>query len=289
MHPNHFKKGSAMNPNPSFKTAIFGLGLIGEAWAKNLIADHVPFVCWNRNPKYIPIFEIDAFKAAKEAEVLILVVADPKAVSDVLDQIEPALGPGKCVVQSSTLSRKWTLEFARRVMEKGADFLEAPFTGSKPAAECRKTVFFAGGEPEILEKVRPILELLSQAILYTGKLGTASTVKLAMNLNIALVTQALAESYTFAKQGGISDELYFKALDLNLSKSGIAELKKNKLIQNDFSPQFSLKHMHKDLKLALESVTEELPQAKALNSLYEKGMAQGFGNDDYSGVIRLLK
>ena len=277
-----------MNSIPSFKTAIFGLGIIGEAWAKNLIADHVPLVCWNRTPKYIPFFEIDALKAAKEADVSIIVVSDPKAVSDVLGQIEPALGPGKCVIQSSTISKKWTLEFAKRVMDKGAEFLEAPFTGSKPAAECRKTVFFAGGEPKVLEKVRPLLEHLSQTILYTGELGTASTVKLAMNLNIALVTQALCESYAFAKQGGISDELYFKALDLNLSKSGTAELKKNKLIQNDFSPQFSLKHMYKDLKLALESVTKELPQAKALNVIYEKGMAKGYADDDYSCLMRLL-
>ena len=135
---------------------------------------------------------------------------DPPAVQSVLNQIKPKLGPGQLVIQSSTISAKWTRLFAGEVQKTGAWFLEAPFTGSKIAAEQRQTVFYLGGDPEIVEKARPVLKSLSSAILHIGPLGSASTLKLAMNLNIAGVAQTLCESLTLCRKAGIPDDIYFR-------------------------------------------------------------------------------
>ena len=234
------------------RISVLGLGIIGSAWAKNLIADGHAVRCWNRTPKDFPNFHASIQEAVEGAEVIFIVVADPPAVQSVLDQIQARLLPGAMVIQSSTISAKWTQLFAEQVQRTGALYLEAPFTGSKPAAEQRQTVYYLGGEPEVVEKAIPILEPISSAIFHIGSIGSASTLKLAMNMNIAGVAQSLCESLTMCRAAGIPDDVYFRALTRNASRSGVSDLKEPKLRQRDYTPQFSLKHMAKDLRLALK-------------------------------------
>jgi 3-hydroxyisobutyrate dehydrogenase-like beta-hydroxyacid dehydrogenase len=271
------------------RITIAGLGIIGSAWAQNLHADGLTVRGWNRTPKAFPFYEADLAKAVTDAEMIIIVVADPPAVESVLNVIVPHLKSGQLVAQSSTISAHWTKLFAQRVQATGAEFLEAPFTGSKPAAEARKTVFYLGGPVELVEKARPVLERLSSARLHIGAIGTASSLKLAMNLNLALMSEALSESLTLTRAEGIPDEKFFDALHMNAGRSGFSDLKEAKFRAKDYAPQFSLKHMNKDLRLALETAGAlDLPTAKALKSFYDKGMAAGFGDDDFTGMIRLL-
>ena len=271
------------------RITVIGLGIIGSAWAQNFHADGLTVKGWNRTPKKFPFFEADLAKAVADAEMIFIVVADPPAVESILDGIVPHLKPGQIVAQSSTISAYWTKLFAKRVEATGAVFLEAPFTGSKPAAEARKTVFYLGGSAELIEKVRPVLERISTTRLHIGEVGTASSLKLAMNLNLALMMEALSESLTLTRAESIPDDKFFEALHLNVGRSGLSDLKEAKLKSGDFAPQFSLKHMNKDLRLALETVGKlELPTSKALKSFYDKGMEAELGEDDFSGVIRLL-
>lgn len=140
-----------------------------------------------------------------------------------------------------------------------------------------------------MEKARPVLERLSSTLLHIGAVGTASSLKLAMNLNLALMMEALSESLTLARAEGIPDEKFFDALHLNAGRSGLSDLKEPKLKARDYVPQFSLKHMNKDLRLTLETAGSlNLPTAKTLKSFYDKGMDAGFGEDDFIGMIRLL-
>jgi len=271
------------------RITIAGLGIIGSAWAQNLHADGLTVRGWNRSPKDYPFYEANLAKAVADAEMIIIVVADPPAVESLLDVIVPHLKPGQIVAQSSTISAHWTKLFAQRVEATGADFLEAPFTGSKPAAEARKTVFYLGGTTELVEKARPVLSRLSARILHVGALGSASSLKLAMNLNLALMSEALSESLALARAEGIPDEKFFEALHLNVGRSGLSDLKEPKFRAKDYAPQFSLKHMDKDLRLALETAGAlDLPTAKALKSFYDKGMKAGLGDGDFTGMIQLL-
>jgi 3-hydroxyisobutyrate dehydrogenase-like beta-hydroxyacid dehydrogenase len=271
------------------RITVAGLGIIGSAWAQNLHADGLTVRGWNRSPKDLPFYESDLVKAVADAELIFIVVADPPAVEAVLDVIVPVLKPGQIVAQSSTISAHWTKLFAMRVEATGAAFLEAPFTGSKPAAEARKTVFYLGGTPELIERARPVLERISATRLHVGEIGSASSLKLAMNLNLALMMEALSESLTVARKEGISDDIYFEALHMNVGRSGLSDLKEPKLKAQDYLPQFSLKHMNKDLRLLLETASGlDLPAASALKAFYDKGMSSGLGEDDFIGVIRLL-
>lgn len=274
------------------RVAVLGLGIIGSAWAKNLMDSGFEVRCWNRTPKEFPNFTSSATEAVEGADFIFLVVADPPAVQAVLDTIAPRLGAGQVVIQASTISAEWSRRFARQVESAGAAFLEAPFTGSKPAAEQRKTVFYLGGEEALVEKARPVLEPLSSAILHIGPLGSASSLKLAMNVNVAGVAQILCESLALCRAEGISDDTYFAALKLNASRSGVADLKEPKLRTADYSPQFSVKHMIKDLRLARETAEGDslaLPQTRKLIESYEQAQAAGWSEDDFISLIRLLE
>jgi 3-hydroxyisobutyrate dehydrogenase-like beta-hydroxyacid dehydrogenase len=272
------------------RIAVLGLGIIGSAWAANLRADGHEVRSWNRTPKQVPGFVEDPARAATGAEVAIIVVSDPPAVDSVLARILPALAEGQVVVQSSTVDAACNRRCAERVAATGALFLEAPFTGSKLAAEARQTVFYVGGEAATLERARPALAPLSKAIQHVGPLGAAATLKLAMNVNIALVGQALCESLAYARSAGISDAVYFDALRLNASRSGVADLKEPKLRAGDVAAQFSLKHMDKDLRLAAgEAGALPLSLLTKLREVYAEGMRRGWGDDDFSGLMRLLK
>jgi 3-hydroxyisobutyrate dehydrogenase-like beta-hydroxyacid dehydrogenase len=271
--------------------SVLGLGIIGSIWAKNLIADGHNVRCWNRTPKDFPHFHASAQEAVDGAEAIFIVVADPPAVQSVLDQILTRLAPGAMVIQSSTISAHWTRIFAEQVRRAGAVFVEAPFTGSRIAAEMRQTVYYLGGEPEIVEAARPVLEPISSAIIHIGPLGSASTLKLAMNLNVAGVAQSLCESLALCRASGIPDDVYFSALARNVSHSGLADLKESKLRHYDYSPQFSLKHMAKDLRLASETAADlsvELELTEHLKDLYDRGMTAGWSEEDFIGLMRLM-
>ena len=293
MRPKYHKlagNGIGLYLTGMMNIGVFGLGIIGRVWAENLHRDGDTVRGWNRTAKpELPFYTSDARAAAAQSDLIIIVVADPPAVQQVLDQILPALRTGQIVVQSSTISPSATLRFAAQVQTTGAAFLEAPFTGSKPAAEQRQMVFYIGGNPENLERARPVLSRLSRAIEFIGPLGSASALKLALNMNLALMAESLGESLTFARATGISDDRFFSALKLNVGQSGLATLKEPKLRTGDWSPQFSLKHMGKDLRLAIESAGQQpLPQLRALVKLYETGLERGWGDDDFTGLTRLL-
>ncbi len=271
------------------KTTILGLGIIGEAWAANLRADGIPLTVWNRTPKAVPGFISDAAEAVRDADFIMVVVSDPPAVDQVLDRIAPSLSPGSLLIQCSTVSAVWNRRFAQRVENAGARFLEAPFTGSKPAAEARKTVFYLGGDEAKVQAARPLLSRLGQTLLHIGPLGSASSLKLCMNANIALQMQALCESLRLARAENIPDEIFFAALKVNASRSGISDLKEPKLRAGDYAPQFSLKHMDKDLRLALETAaTLPLPQLRGLKQQYDEGMRRGLADSDFSVLMQLL-
>jgi 3-hydroxyisobutyrate dehydrogenase-like beta-hydroxyacid dehydrogenase len=268
-----------------------GLG-IGNHWAKDLIVDGHAVRCWNRTPRDFPNFYPAIQDAVEKAEAIFVIVSDPPAVQSVLDQITLQLGPNKIVVQSSTISARWTLQFAEQVRRTGASFLEAPFTGSKIAAEDRQTVYYLGGDTELVERMRPVLEPISSAILHIGPLGTASSLKLAMKMHIAGIGQILCGSLALCRRFGIPDEVYSEALGRNLAHSGLADLKQPKLRQHDYSPQFALKHMDKDLRLALETAADlslPLDYTRQLKAIYDQGMEADWKDDDFIGLVRLLE
>ena len=270
---------------------IIGLGIIGGVWARNYAAAGRLAGSWNRTPQPdAPAWKDSPEAVARAADVIQIVVADPAAVESVLERLLPELGPGKVVIQSSTIDAASSDQFEARVVARGARFLAAPFTGSKPAAEQKQTVFYLGGDPVLIAELEPLLALISSHRLVIGTNAQACTLKLAMNLNIAAQMQALAEALTLSRQTGIKDEVFFDALSRNVSYSGVTKLKEAKLRARDYAPQFSVKHMHKDLRLAARTAgCDDFSVLDAVRETLKTAEARGMGNEDFSALIKVIE
>ena len=273
------------------KIGVLGLGIIGGVWARHYHAAGVLAGAWNRTPQPdFPLWQSTPEAVATQADIIQIVVADPAAVESVLTRILPQLKPGKVVVQSSTIDAASSAKFAALVTARGARYLAAPFTGSKPAAEQKQSVFYLGGDEALIAELEPLLSLVSANRFAIGTNEQACTLKLAMNLNIAAQMQGLSEALTLARSAGVTDEIFFAAMAKNIGYSGLTKLKEPKLRAADFSPQFSVKHMHKDMRLASGTAAcADFPLLEAVRETLKTAEARGMGNEDFSAVIKVLE
>ncbi len=274
-------------PSPTPDVAVLGLGIIGSIWAGHLASAGLLAASWNRTPKPdVPGYVADPVQAVAKAKTIILVLADPPSVDAVLDAIIPALGPGHQLIQSTTIGPSDSTRFQASVTATGATYLEAPFTGSKPAAEARRTIFYLGGSVNAVAAAEPTLAALSARRIHIGTGPQACVVKLAMNLQIAAQAEALCEALWLARQAGVSDDTFFSCMKDNASWSGLSTLKEPKLRSGDFSPQFSVKHLLKDLRL-LEQAGPLLPTGELLITRLAALAAAGRQDDDFIALLDL--
>ena len=272
------------------KITLVGYGIIGRAWSKRYAAAGHELRVWNRTPRRVPGFVKDLSRAIANAEVVHIIIADPPAIESVLPVILANLAPGALVIQSSTISPAASDRFQASILGIGADYAEAPFTGSKIAAEKGENVFFLGGDRRAKARAKAALRPLGKQFFDLGDNRRACAIKLAMNLQIASISQALTEALNFSRTAGIADELFFKVLEKNVAHSGVSDLKRPKLLTGDFSPQFSVKHLHKDLRLALASApAASLPLTKHTAEIFTAGIRHGLGEEDFCSLIKLLE
>jgi len=268
--------------------AVLGLGLIGSIYARHFDAAGLLTASWNRTPK--PEMQKSVAsprEAAEKADTLVVVVADPAAVQQVITSMLPALDSRHLIIQASTIGPDDSTKFYQMVTGAGAAYLEAPFTGSKPAAEAKKSVFYLGGDAETIARAEPVLNVISAQRIHCGTGEQACTVKLVMNLQIAAQTEALCEALFLARRAGVSDDTFFTCMKGNASWSGLAALKEPKLRAGDYDPQFSIKHLLKDLRL-LDTAGDNLPALHMMINRLKQVAERGQNNKDYSIIYEEL-
>ncbi|MCF7689904.1 MAG: NAD(P)-dependent oxidoreductase [Cephaloticoccus sp.] len=272
------------------KIGVIGLGIIGRIWAGHYQSAGVLVGTWNRTAKPdAPLGLASPEAVATAADVVQIVVADPPAVEAILTRILPTLGPGKIVVQSSTIDPASSSKFRDLVSATGARYLEAPFTGSKPAAEAQQTVYYLGGDSALIQELEPLFNIVSSSRFHIGDNVQACTLKLAMNLNISAHMQALCEALTMVRRAGVTDEVFFNALGKNASSSGVTKLKEPKLRAGDYSPQFSVKHMLKDMRLASRiNGCEDFPVLDVVRDRLAQADRAGYADEDFAALMKLL-
>lgn len=273
------------------RVAILGLGIMGEAIARNLDEDGLLSASWNRSTKKnVTKFFSSIEEAVSKANVLIILVSDGKAVMDVIELILPVLSKEHTVVQCATVLPEENINFNNMVEKTGASFIEALIGGSQVAAVERKIPLYLGGKTDVVNKLEPMLEKISGKRIHVGEIGTASAAKLAMNLNLAIQVEALCESYAFATRNGLTDDQYFNVLRNNTGWNYLAEYKEPKLRNRDYEPQFSVKNMLKDVRLALtiDKTDNGMSLLKKTESIYEACENSGIGNEDMIALYKLI-
>jgi 3-hydroxyisobutyrate dehydrogenase len=231
----------------------------------------------------------DAAAVARASTVVHVVVSDPPAVETVLAAIEPVLGSAHLVIQSTTIDPKSAARFAARVKARGASYVEAPFMGSRPAAEQRKTVFLEGGEEASVDRADRVLSHVSSFRRRVGDEARAAALKLACNVHVAITMEGICEGLRLARSAGVEDDAFFQVLQQTALWSGFHGMKEPKLRSGDFSPQFSVKHMLKDVRLAMEMVESgSLPLAQSVRAQLARAAEAGLSDADMSALIKVL-
>ncbi|MEN8661768.1 MAG: NAD(P)-dependent oxidoreductase [Lentimonas sp.] len=274
----------------SNKVAVLGLGLIGSIWASHYRDAGRLTRVWSRRPKPELDFDLTSLQdCAAQAAYLHLCLYDSDSVRETLGQLSPFLNEAHTVIQSTTIDPVSAEEFAKTVEATGATYVEAPFTGSKPAAEAHQTVYFLGANQPIEDEVEVLLATLSQTRFRIGTPAQAASTKLAMNLQIVGMTQAICESIAIARKAGVSDDTFFEVMKKNVAWSGLAALKEEKLRDADYAPQFSLKNMHKDMRLAAVAAGDmSMPLLETVNQCLAAAEEAGYGEEDFLSLMRLL-
>jgi len=280
------------------RVAFLGLGIMGRPMAANLVKAGHELSVWNRTPgKDVEGARSAASpaEAAAGAEVIWMCVSDTRAVETVLfgpQGVEQSLTQGMVLVDSSTISPSATRKFAERMRPKGVDYVDAPMTGSKAAAESGTLIFMVGGEEAAIEKLKPLFAAMGKLFFRMGETGKGQAAKLAMNLQIALIYEGFAEALTLATKLGVNAETLLPVVQASMVHSGVVEYKAPFVLKRDFTPNFPLRLMHKDIHLALEAAKEvraKLPGLETVEEIYEMATEDGHGNLDYAATLTLLE
>jgi len=284
------------------KIGIVGTGMLGEAVGLHLLDVGYEITVFNRSKKKTEKLEnkgaivVDSPKnVAEKSELVIVVVKDADAVKDVVFGDYGILAgkhEGMCIADMSTINPNSTREISKQVTENNIDYMEIPVMGGPNVAINGKLVIMASGKKEVFEKFKTIFESIADQSIYLGDTGTAHSIKLAMNLQIAMLALSLSEGITLTKKAGFDPEIFLKVLNSTYFKTGMSEGKAYKMINDSVKPTFTLANLKKDLDTindAAESFDAELPMAKIARKIYADATDAGFGDIDYTGIISYIR
>lgn len=280
------------------RIAFLGLGIMGRPMASRLVAAGHEVSVWNRSARQHvdgATTAVSPADAAKEAEVIWCCVADTAAVERVIfgdDGAAGSLNEGAIIVDSSTISPSATVQFAQRVNEKGVHWVDAPVTGSKIGAENGQLIFIAGGAAEPVAYLEPLFKAMGKQVIHVGDTGKGQSAKLGMNLMIALIYEGFAEALTLTQKLGVEPQKMLELIQASMVKNGVVDYKAPFVLRRDYSPNFPLRLMHKDIHLMLDVAKEKrvkLPALETVDEIYEMSSEEGWDDLDYASTLGLLE
>ncbi|MBI4656741.1 MAG: NAD(P)-dependent oxidoreductase [Elusimicrobia bacterium] len=301
------------------RIGFVGLGIMGKAMAANLIKAGYNVFVYNRTREKTREFENSGCTAvampkdlAGIADIVITMVTDEKAMDEALEgptglfagnfgrrhslrHLGPQCGcsEGQTLINMSTLPVSYTKNLAEKCLKSRIYFLDCPVTGSKPLAESGQLIILAGGDENLVERMKPVLLTMGKAIVYAGPAPNGTGLKLCMNLLVAQMTSGLCESAVLAKILEINPALIFEVLKESPALNcGYFKLKQDNVLNERFSPAFSLKNMLKDVRYMLkeaETGKQSLPVLETLEKLMAKSYNTGEGGQDLTVILKTLK
>ena len=281
---------------------FIGLGLMGSRITKRLIDAGHQVSGYNRTRSKAEsliqagmVWKDSPKEVVQAADITFSMVMDTAALSSITDGpdgILAGLSAGKIFVDMSTVSPKSIRLLSTRVAATGADMLEAPVSGSIPAAESGNLIVYVGGKAETLEKVRPVFEQMSQKIIHVGENGQAIAMKIAINLNLPIQLVSLFEGVLLAERNGVSRADALDALLNSVAASTAMKYRAPFMLKMPDEVWFSAAMMKKDIQLALELGEETgvtLKTAQLVNELLDQAIALGWGDQDFAVLYRVVE
>jgi 3-hydroxyisobutyrate dehydrogenase-like beta-hydroxyacid dehydrogenase len=200
--------------------------------------------------------------------------------------------PGALFIDMSTIAPGEARGIGARLRERGFAFVDAPVTGSADRAADGTLTVMAGGEPQDVERARPLLEAMGEQVLHVGPLGHGQTIKLIHNAVAAVNLATVAQALVVGSRTGVDRDALMSVLRAGAAGSTMLERKGAAMAEHDFAPLFKLDHMVKDLRYCLQeagAATAPFPFASAAADLYTAASAQGLGEHDFASVLQVVE
>ena len=278
---------------------FIGLGIMGRRMAARLLAHGHTVTVWNRTPdKCAPLVSEGAHTAAtpaaaaRGADLLITMLAHPRAVRDAAtgaDGFLHQLTSGSLWMDCSTCDPAFSRTMAREATGRGIHFLDAPVSGTAPHAENGELTFLIGGHAGDVERARPVLEVLGNAIHHVGDWSHGSAMKLVTNLLLASAMTALSEGLALGEGLGLSRETLLDTLLGSPVAAPFLAMKRGQVTGDRTDTHFPLRWMHKDMALVSGAAFDAgvtLPAAEAIKSLFGQVARDGFADADFAAISR---
>ena len=285
------------------KVGIIGLGKMGSRMAIRLLNTGHQISVYNRDMlKAKPFAKISGVTILKtprdvalNCDFILICITDFDALKDVCfgkNGIVAAHRKQLIIANSSTISPEQSKYCAERLRQKEIDLIGMPVMGGPAAAEKGEIVPIVSGPKAAFLKVKPIIDKLAKSVFYIGEdAGWANVVKLALNLNIALIAGALSEGIILVKAADIKPEIFIEILNATYFATGLSRNKGPKMVKNDFEPSFYLKNMLKDLELTTstsQSIGISLPLTSAAQQIYRTANNMGYSELDYTALTAFM-
>jgi len=284
------------------RVALIGLGLMGSGMARRLLGASFPLTVYNRNPQPAALLAEEGAhvaasprEAAARADVVLSMVSDDVAARAVWLGEQGALAGaarGTVLVDCSTVTVGWIEELSRAALAAGCPLLDAPVTGSKPQAAAGELLFLVGGSAEALETARPVLAVMSRAIVHLGPTGSGALLKLVNNFLCGVQAASLAEALALVERSGLDRVKAIEVLTAGAPGSPLIKTLAARMAARDYKPNFTLKLAAKDMNYAVgEGRRHGLPLTTVVPvlDLYGRAIADGHGDEDFSVVVEPLR
>lgn len=285
------------------KLGFLGLGLMGAPMARNLLKAGHDVGLWSHSKGKAEKLASEAggkacsspADVARHAECVFLCVGDSAMSEKVIlgpNGVKEGGRKGLIVVDASTVSPSSSRRVHEELAKAGIDFLGAPCTGSTPGAINATLTFMIGGDEKVFERVRPWLEAMGKKLYFCGGPGMGLHAKLTQNLVLANLLQAFNEGIVLSTRAGIDPKLMLDILSNSAAKSGLIDYKAPFIFRRDFEANFSVKWMHKDMGLMLESAQElsvPLFMTGLSRQLFQAAITRGHGDEDICSTIKVLE
>src|SRR6266496_6517110 len=279
------------------KTGFIGLGIMGSRMAANLQKNGVSLVVFNRTrAKAEPLlgpcgtFSDSPAKLAEQVDVLFTMLAHPDAVEQAALGRNGFLGHLKANalwVDCSSVNPSFSKKMAAAATARQARFVDAPVTGSAPAAADAKLIFWVGAEPTDLERIRSLLLCMGDKIVHAGGHGAGTSMKMVINLLLGNAMAAFAEGIALGEGLGISRKMLFDSLLGTPAVAPFLASKREKIESRNYEAEFPLRWMQKDMQLASVSAYESgvaLPLTNVTKEIYRLAMRGGHETNDFSAI-----
>ncbi|MGA7562947.1 MAG: NAD(P)-dependent oxidoreductase [Desulfobaccales bacterium] len=284
------------------KIGFMGLGIMGAAMAARILKADYPLMVYNRTAaKAEPLAQLGAGIAsspralAKTAEIIIAMVTGPEALYELLwgeEGAAAAFSPGQVLINMSSVSPSFTRELGKQLAPTGITFIDAPVSGTKKPAEEGTLVILASGKKEKVEELEPLFLTMGKKVIFCGRTGQGSMMKMFINLLLGLAMEGFAEALNFGRLGGLELEAMLETVFSGAMNAPMFQVKAANLRDRNHPPAFPLKHLSKDAKFVLDTAYElgaPVPGGQMLLHLYRAGVAQGWGDEDISAIIKVME